>query len=244
MADATAALISSVFMAKLLDSGLYGEPQDGLADRLKERAPEKLTEAGLLAAAERIIRHRNSGAFPKFPECLAAIEATRAVRTIEHTGNARSPEITDPASFWKACEDLFKRGHRPFLLKRENTMLWLEWRAYYQSIGFKKSVELMDEPSRQLWTTPTELVRHFDPHWVTPVTLTEPKRRNEMSAAEREKINGLFARAADALKKPGERWHRMTKEDWAAALEAATEDYRNQPVQLSEAAIKAIERRA
>lgn len=168
MADATAVLIAPVFMGKLLDSGLYGKPQDGLADRLKERAPDGLTEAGLLEAAERIIRQRGSGAFPKFPECMAAIEDAQARTRYAGTadGTVAKHAATEPVTsgnYAVRIEEFLKRG-KPYLLKREGDAdLWCQWIGFYDRCNLDWHVRQMINPDRTEWTTPGQIPVHFDP---------------------------------------------------------------------------------
>lgn len=139
--DASATMIDSVFLAKLVLSELYKEPVEGLADRLKERAPRMLTEEGLNAAAEHIIRTHGSGSFPKYPACIAAIEKFNGhdAQAIQAFGSGPSA-VTKETYADRAIQFCRRAGVSSFhakVVKREpdTESQWLTWQAYFSAIG-------------------------------------------------------------------------------------------------------------
>jgi hypothetical protein len=168
MADASSILIDSVFMAKLLASELYGQPKEGLADRLKERAPRGLTEEGLQAAAEDIIRHRGAGSFPAFPDCMAAIErnATRIIaKPLSGMDDVTKDNYAERASAFCRRAGL-ANGAFPTVRRADDSRRWETWQAYFSAIGMHAMAQHMN--GGQVMTVPAEWPWHFDP--ASPVT--------------------------------------------------------------------------
>ena len=242
MADASASLIAPIFMGKLVDSGLYGNPQDGLSDRLKERAPDGLTEAGLLAAAERIIRSRSSGAFPKFPECMAAIEACRSVRVIDSTVRSGS-RITK-----ETYHDASRAYGRLVVISRDEPMRWSAWRRYAESLGLHMMASRLGPDSTQReWTVPSDMPGQFDPSWVDH----DPSEAIERRTAgyyggdmRRRQADELMSRLPEKLRKPKEKWGGMRENDWQSAAHEEAAAFEISPAALARVGIETKEANA
>ncbi len=222
MADASASLIAPIFMGKLVDSGLYGNPQDGLSDRLKERAPDGLTEAGLLAAAERIIRSRSSGAFPKFPECMAAIEACRSVKVIDETAWNRSRITRD------TYHEAAKAYGRLVVIRSDEPVRWTAWRRYAESLGLAfMAQKLGPESTQREWTVPSEMPGQFDPSWVDPNPSEAFENRTQgYAGADKRKreADDLMARLPAGLRKGEPNRGGMQKKDWTSIVSEEIRD--------------------
>jgi hypothetical protein len=136
--DTSSVLVDSVFLAKLILSELYKEPVEGLADRLKERAPRGLTEEGLNAAAEHIIRTHASGSFPKYPACIAAIEQYHGRAGVPVSGGIMDA-VTKANYADRAILFCKRAGHTPIILRREQDTesQWLTWQAYFEAIDMR-----------------------------------------------------------------------------------------------------------
>jgi hypothetical protein len=161
--DASATMIDSVFLAKLILSELYKEPVEGLAERLKERAPRGLTEEALNAAAEHIIRTHGSGSFPKYPACIAAIEKfhgnASAGLPVHGAGSHGVTKDTYADMGIQFCRRAGVTGFAAKVVNREpaNESQWLTWQAYFKSIqmhglaSYMKSAQTMTFPSDWPW---------------------------------------------------------------------------------------------
>ena len=163
MADASSTMIDSVFMAKLVASELYGAPKEGLADRLKERAPRNLNEAGLLAAAEYIIRNRGAGSFPTFPDCMAAIERHQHAVAADGQTDGRGP--VDKATYADRAIQFCRKAGRttsscPIITKADHPGQWLTWQAYFKAVQMRGMVSHMH--SAQQMTVPAQWPWEFD----------------------------------------------------------------------------------
>jgi hypothetical protein len=176
--DASATMIDSVFLAKLVLSELYKEPVEGLADRLKERAPRALTEEGLNAAAEHIIRTHGSGSFPKYPACIAAIEKFNGhnapVAIAFGSGPAAVTKDTYADRAILFCRRAGVSSFAAKVIKREpdSESQWLTWQAYFAAIEMKGLAGHMR--SAQAMTVPTDWPWEFDTF--SPVgSAVEPK---------------------------------------------------------------------
>lgn len=160
--DTSATMIDSVFLAKLILSELYKDPVEGLAERLKERAPRSLSEEGLNAAAEHIIRTHGSGSFPKYPACIAAIErfhGTASAAAKPGTFDAVTREnYPDKALLF--CK---RAGRSPIALRRESATesQWLTWQAYFRAIEMPRFATHMNTASGT--TVPADWPWEFDP---------------------------------------------------------------------------------
>jgi len=160
--DASATMIDSVFLAKLVLSELYGNPVEGLAERLKERAPRAMTEDALNAAAEHIIRTHGSGSFPKYPACIDAIEKFHgAYGPAMQAHGATAQAITKDNYADRAIQFCRRAGASGFnakVIKREDDeSAWLTWQEYYKAIGMHglaghmKSAQIMTVPADWPW---------------------------------------------------------------------------------------------
>jgi hypothetical protein len=163
MTDASVTMIDSVFMAKLIASELYGDPKEGLADRLKERAPRGLTEAGLMAAAEFIIRNRGAGSFPTFPDCMSAIERHQNQAAV--TGQAATGGPVDKLNYADRAIQFCRRAglaanRCPIITKLDHPGQWLTWQAYFKSIQMPGMASHMH--SAQQMTVPAPWPWDFD----------------------------------------------------------------------------------
>jgi hypothetical protein len=161
--DAASLMVESVFIAKLISVELYGPPVDGLALQLMEKAPSGLTEAGLLAAADQIIRKRGSGSFPKFPECFAAITdtASRAVTTSAHADAGQITKETYPKRALEFCRRAGKTpSDCPVIMKHEKPDAWEAWQSYFRAIGMRAMSAHMNGTS--VITVPEEYPWQFD----------------------------------------------------------------------------------
>lgn len=176
--DASATMIDSVFLAKLILSELYKDPVEGLADRLKERAPRMLTEEGLNAAAEHIIRTHGSGSFPKYPACIAAIEKFHGHNAALPTmpGQA-SPAVTRETYADRAIQFCRRAGvsgfHAKVITRSDETEAqWLTWQAYFAAIEMKGLSGHMKAAATM--TVPTDWPWEFDAF--SPIgTAVQPK---------------------------------------------------------------------
>ena len=163
--DASATMIDSVFLAKLILSELYKEPVEGLAERLKERAPRGLTEEALNAAAEHIIRTHGSGSFPKYPACIGAIEkfhgnasAGLPVHGAVSHGVTKETYVDRAIQF---CRRAGVSGFHAKVIKREDDeSAWLTWQAYFNAIEMRGLAGHMK--SAQIMTVPTDWPWEFD----------------------------------------------------------------------------------
>lgn len=192
MADTTELLIDAVFMHKLVFSGLYGEPKEGLADRLKERAPRGLTDDGANAAAEHIIRTHASGAFPKFPACLAALTKFTGPAALSLVPGAAPTAVTRETYVDRSiafCKRAGVNGFHAFALERDKQeSQWLTWQAYFRAIDMPSFATMMQSSYR--WTVPTEWPWEFDLYSPVvsavqpPVTMGRSPRHPMMQAAE------------------------------------------------------------
>lgn len=164
--DASATMIDSVFLAKLVLSELYKEPVDGLADRLKERAPRMLTEEGLNAAAEHIIRTHGSGSFPKYPACIAAIEKFNSFNAQSAQVFGAGPQPVTKETFTDRSIQFCRRaGSSSFGAKviergTETESQWLTWQAYFAAIEMKGMAGHMKSASKV--TVPADWPWEFD----------------------------------------------------------------------------------
>jgi hypothetical protein len=165
--DATALMIESVFLAKLLASELYGDPVEGLAQSLKERVPNGMTEADLLSAAESVILSHGSGAFPKLPACLRAIEEAHSRFASSPTrGSVWRAGVVTKESYEQAalafCASRYPKGKIPVIDRIAQPKEWDEWQRYYADIGMKASARMMLD-GRNKWTVPSMWPVEFDP---------------------------------------------------------------------------------
>lgn len=160
--DASAAMIDSVFIAKLVLSELYKEPVEGLSERLKERAPRGLTEDGLNAAAEHIIRTHASGSFPKYPACISAIEkfhGNAAQSSVYGSVGAATTKGSYADKAIQFCRRAGVTGFHAKVIERkpESESQWLTWQAYFEAIemhglaGHMKSAQTMTVPADWPW---------------------------------------------------------------------------------------------
>lgn len=155
--SARATLIESVFVARLIESKLYGEPKEGLVAELAEKAPAGLTHEGLLSAANAIIRKRNNGAFPALPACLSEIEARTSLADQRFQTGGQS--ITKDTYAERAIQFCRRAGFKPKVVKRESDTesQWLTWQAYFKAIemrglaGHMRSAQIMTFPIDWPW---------------------------------------------------------------------------------------------
>lgn len=129
-------LAETFFIGTLVEAKLYGQPVKGLADAVSSRVASA-TEPQMVAAAERIIRARNSGAFPKLPECLEAINACKPADWHQPRSGARREAITRLNYFDEA--DAFARGRGRWreISEKADAVEWAEWLAYFDQIGLR-----------------------------------------------------------------------------------------------------------
>ena len=188
--DASAALIDGVFLSKLVLSELYGEPVEGLSERLKERAPRNLTEEGLNAAAEHIIRTHASGSFPKYPACINAIEkfhgAVVQVHGSQPQAVTRETYVDRSVAF---CRRAGVQGFHAVALDRDKQeSQWLTWQAYFRAIEMPSFATMMQSAYR--WTVPADWPWEFDLYSPVvkpvepPATMQRRPRQPFMQAAE------------------------------------------------------------
>jgi hypothetical protein len=174
-------LIESVFLARLIESKLYGEPKEGLAAELADKAPSTITPAGLTAAANAVIRKRNNGAFPALPACLSEIEAHSA-ETKPRAGVSYLEPVT-PQTWEARATDFarrmgYEKGKIPVITVKANPDQWEAWRAYFRHIGMKASAGLMETAER--FTVVAAWPQEFDGSYLPRAT---PARQTERTAA-------------------------------------------------------------
>jgi len=155
-------LIESVFVARLVACGLYGEPKPGLATELAAAAPDGITPANLLSAAEKVILNRNNGTFPTLPVCLAEIE--------RHVGYGSSAsermEAYAASGITKAnyCEMAIayakRNGGLVVIDRKADPDEWASWRSYYAQIAMRASASHMIGSAK--WTVPSRHPGAFD----------------------------------------------------------------------------------
>lgn len=162
MSNAPKAL-EAFFFNKLVNSGLFGEPKEGLLDSLKERVLAA-TDEQCDRAAEIIIRERKSGAFPSFPVCQDALRRAENFRPqpSSHAGGNRG-EAVNRRNYAERVAEYSKRGGKPVHLKKDAGLdLWCQWIGFYDRCGLSWHVQQMMHPDRREWTTPGEVPSHFD----------------------------------------------------------------------------------
>ena len=161
--DTASLMVESVFLAKLIASNLYGDPVEGLRDRLIERAPNGLTEECLLAAAEIILRSHGSGAFPKLPACIRAIEDTfRAPVSISKAASIGHIDATNYAeAAIKYARSRYQKELIPVIDKELEPQKWEAWLAYFRMIDMKATTSLMSFSAKR-WTVPAPWPWEFD----------------------------------------------------------------------------------
>ena len=158
-------MIDSVFLAKLAATELYKEPVDGLSDTLKSQVPNGLTEEVLVRAADTIIRTHGSGAFPKLPACLRAIEEAqhRAPTLMQPAKPGASGVTRENYAELAATRSRRNPGGKPFVISRtDNDAEWMAWERYFAEIGFKASASMMREKMASSWTVPAMWPDEFD----------------------------------------------------------------------------------
>jgi hypothetical protein len=164
MATATEGLlIESVFIDRLMKSDLYADPVEGLVRALKEQSPNGLTIEVLQRAADSIIRNHSSGAFPKTPACLRAIqEALYAAPAPSAVAGTIDPTTRHNYAD-RAIAHCRKHGGKPIVISRlDDPDAWKEWELYFERAGMPASASMMREAQASSWTVPAKHPWEFD----------------------------------------------------------------------------------
>ena len=184
--------IENSFIGKLLSVELYGDPQEGLCKAITGRVHD-CSDAQALAAAEQIIRTRGSGAFPKLPECLAALKTHKMAAGPSGLGS----KITKDNFYSEALK--FAPGRLIALNKIASPDDWREWMCYFEYIGLPWLPFHMRDLQTKEITVPTQSPLMFDNSWngAAPRKIefdekSSDKRRAEIAALSRAKpMNGV-----------------------------------------------------
>lgn len=189
--------IEKTFITKLENSGLYGEPVDGLLPQLSRRFPN-VTAQQADDAAEQIIRTHGSGSFPKYPACERALKAAIA-GAVQPQMAAQSGSGITPQTYFEECRKWLNRfGHGYVVInKTRDAAAWETWVQYFRQIGLHSNADLMSQP-REDWTVPTQFPDTFDRQAPLPLSDDDvAKIRRTGRYAVRRELDAAMKAATD-----------------------------------------------
>lgn len=143
-----------------LEAHFEAQPTDGGRITILEDLEPYSTDE-LAAAVEWLKRGRQSvKTFPSPKECLKAISAV-AGKTKAAALVASGGRIT--AETYAECALAYNAGRNDVPVIEKGTQQWDEWVAYYQWLGVRWILDLIEE--REKWTVPAYFPSDFDPRF-------------------------------------------------------------------------------